>query len=338
MTPFSSVLIVDDEPAVRALMSRWVSSMGMAARTAGSVDEALEALQDSHCDLAVVDVRMPGRNGLWLAEAMRRSHPSTAVVLATGHAEMLGEDGPTPPVADLLIKPFPRERFVEAIGRGRAWHERALAEVEWHDQLLDDVNRRVVALRGHTHDRRRQGEAEVDTLMTLLEVRLPDVRAHSDRVGAYALHLARVLELDEATVDMAHLAGRLHDIGKLAVPKALLETAAPLRPGEIAIIRRHVDAGADLLADTATLGAIAPLVYASHEWFGGGGYPEDTSGSSIPLVSRLVAVVDAFDAMTHDRAYRGGVQIPAAAEELLRCTPRQFDPDMVIPFLATIAR
>ena len=116
-----------------------------------------------------------------------------------------------------------------------------------------------------------------------------------------------------------------------------LETAAPLRSGEIAIIRRHVDAGAALLVDSS-LEAIAPLVYASHEWFGGGGYPEDTNGSEIPLVSRLVSVVDAFDAMTHDRAYRDGVQTPAAAQELLRCTPRQFDPEIVIPFISSITR
>src|SRR6266851_3322953 len=83
MTPITSVLIVDDEPAVRDLMARWVSSLGLRAQTAANADEALASLRRQQCDLAVIDVMMPGHDGLWLAGEMQREHPHTAVIVAT---------------------------------------------------------------------------------------------------------------------------------------------------------------------------------------------------------------------------------------------------------------
>ncbi len=93
MTPFTSVLIVDDEPSFRELMTRWVESLGLQAVTAGDADEAVAALNGRSCDLAIIDVVMPGKNGLWLAEALLRDHPETAVVLATGNAATVAGPG-----------------------------------------------------------------------------------------------------------------------------------------------------------------------------------------------------------------------------------------------------
>src|SRR5437868_8830716 len=104
MTPLTSVLIVDDEPAVRDLMSRWVSALGLRAQTAASAAEALATLRTQHYDLAVIDVMMPGHDGLWLANELHREHPHTAVVIATAYTELLDE-APPQPVADFLIKP-----------------------------------------------------------------------------------------------------------------------------------------------------------------------------------------------------------------------------------------
>ena len=109
-------MIVDDEPAVRKLMARWVESLGLEPRTAASADEAVDSLKANHCDLAVIDVMMPGRNGLWLADELRRDHPDTAVIMATGNPRLVSTR--PPPMADLLIKPFKRERFVLAVRSG----------------------------------------------------------------------------------------------------------------------------------------------------------------------------------------------------------------------------
>jgi HD-GYP domain-containing protein (c-di-GMP phosphodiesterase class II) len=103
-------------------------------------------------------------------------------------------------------------------------------------------------------------------------------------------------------------------------------------------MRRHVDAGAAILEATPSLASLAPVVRASHEWFGGGGYPDGRAGAAIPLAARLIAVVDAYDAMTRDRVYRMRLGSTDAIAELLRCSPLQFDPDAVIAFLTVIGR
>jgi HD-GYP domain-containing protein (c-di-GMP phosphodiesterase class II) len=98
-------------------------------------------------------------------------------------------------------------------------------------------------------------------------------------------------------------------------------------------MRRHVTAGAEILDRTHTLRGLEPIVRSSHEWFGGGGYPAKLQGSEIPMASRIIAVCDAYDAMTHDRAYRARFDSAEAVSELLRCTPAQFDPEIVVAFL-----
>ena len=137
MPPATSVLIVDDEPAIRELMARWVQALGLQPRTAASAEEAIVSLRARHCDLAVIDVMMPGQNGLWLAGEMRRDHPHTAVVLATGYTELL--QGSSQAIADLLIKPIKRERFVLALDRGIEWRRQAIEELEWHARLSTEL-------------------------------------------------------------------------------------------------------------------------------------------------------------------------------------------------------
>jgi HD-GYP domain-containing protein (c-di-GMP phosphodiesterase class II) len=131
---------------------------------------------------------------------------------------------------------------------------------------------------------------------------------------------------------------RFHDIGKLAIPHALLTKPSPLTEGEKAIMREHVEVGAEILQSTQTLADAAPIVGASHQWFSGAGYPWKLAGDEIPLASRIISVVDAYDAMTQHRAYRVNVDSSDAIAELLRCCPAQFDPEVVAAFLAVLGR
>jgi putative nucleotidyltransferase with HDIG domain len=335
MTPLTSVLIVDDEPAVRELMARWVASTGLTPSTAGNAEEALKALRVQHYDLAVIDMMMPGKNGLWLAGELRRDHPHTAIIVATAYTDLLNEAAAETPIADFLIKPFRRERFVLAVDRGREWRRQTLAEIQWHAQLSTEVRDRVAAI-GREVAAREDGMDEAATLLGLAEARIPEIVRHSERVARYSVAIARELNLDEALIADVAVAARFHDIGKLAMPEPLLTKPSPLTPGEVAIMRRHVNAGADILASTASLYRFAPIVGASHEWFGGGGYPAKTAGTAIPLASRIVAVADAYDAMTQDRRYCTRLDSAEAIAELLRCSPSQFDPDIVVAFLTIL--
>lgn len=335
MTPLTSVLIVDDEPAVRDLMARWVESLGLQPRTACNADEAIASLNARHCDLAVIDIMMPGKNGLWLVGELRRDHPHTAVVLATAYTELLV--GTSQPIADLLIKPFKRERFVLAVDRGREWRRQAVEEVEWHARLSQELRERVNEVRAELRTAQSGGADEIGLLVALAKQRTAEVVAHAERVVRFSLSIARELKTPEESLLPVGLGARFHDIGKIATPEALITKPSPLTPGEVAIMRRHVDAGAEILQASVALCAIAPIVAASHEWFGGGGYPERLSGEEIPLASRIIAVADAYDAMTQDRHYRRRLDSAEAVAELLRCSPDQFDPEIVVAFLNILA-
>lgn len=336
--PPASVLIVDDEPAVRDLISRWVAALGFRPDTASNAAEALATLERRHYDLAVIDVMMPGHDGLWLAAELRRTHPHTAVIVATAYSELVSEDAQQPPIADFLVKPFARERFVLAVDRGRQWRKQALEDVHWHTLLSIDLRDRAAQVSHALEQRASAGASEVDALTALALERMPSVAGHGMRVARYAHSVARELDVDRALGADLEVAARFHDIGKLAIPDALISKPSPLTAGEMAIMRLHVDVGAELLEATRTLGFAAPTVRASHEWFGGGGYPQQSAGIAIPFISRIIAVADAYDAMTQDRAYRTRLDSSDAIAEVVRCSPSQFDPEIVAAFLAVLGR
>jgi putative nucleotidyltransferase with HDIG domain len=268
---------------------------------------------------------------------MQREHPNTAVIVATAYTELLGGDAQHTPIADFLIKPFQRERFVLAVDRGRQWRKLALEEVHWHAMLSIELRDRTAQV-VHAIDQHVAGGAREDeALATLLAAHLPEVAAHGERVARYAHSVARELDLDHLLLEL-EVAARFHDVGKLAIPEALITKPSPLTRGEAAIMRRHVDIGAEILESTQSLSSAASAVRASHEWFQGGGYPMKAAGTGIPFVSRLIAIADAYDAMTQDRSYRMRLDSSDAVAEILRCSPEQFDPEIVAAFIAVLGR
>ena len=338
MTPLTSVLIVDDEPAVRDLMARWVSALGLRPQTAANAAEALATLRTQRYDLAVIDVMMPGHDGLWLANEVHRDHPHTAVVIATAYTELLDGEAQQQPVADFLIKPFQRERFALAVDRGRQWRKQTLEEMHWHAMLSIELRDRAADICAQLQERAAAGENESDALLALAAERMPDTAEHGERVARFAYSVAREMGVLLDVGPELTIGARFHDIGKIAIPEALLSKPSPLTEGEKAIVRQHVEVGAEILQATQTLASAAPIVGASHEWFGGGGYPWKLAGDEIPLASRIIAVVDAYDAMTQHRAYRVSLDSTDAVNELLRCCPTQFDPEVVAAFLAVLGR
>lgn len=208
-------------------------------------------------------------------------------------------------------------------------------------------NRTVIhslALRGIVHEgggeRDVEGErflAVVIDLAEAVDLRFSGSARHSETVGRYAEMMAVELGFSEQRVGRVRLAGLLHDVGKVGVPDAILRKPGKLTPEERAIVGRHPELGAQIL-EHPTLADVQEWVAAHHERPDGGGYPRGLAGDELPLEARIVAVADAYEAMTSDRSYRDAIGHAAARGELLRCAGTQFDAGVVAAFLTVLDR
>ncbi|HEU4732254.1 MAG TPA: HD domain-containing phosphohydrolase [Kofleriaceae bacterium] len=159
---------------------------------------------------------------------------------------------------------------------------------------------------------------------------------HSDRVAGYAEILARGLTLPDAEVILIKQAGVMHDVGKIGVRYDMLNKPGKLTPEEIAVFRQHPEKGKRILEPVPCLHGLIDGCWCHHEWFDGGGYPRGLRGHDIPLVGRIVAICDAYDAMTSDRAYRRALPHEVAISEIERCAGTQFDPELAEAFVRLI--
>ncbi len=322
-----SVLVVDDDHAVRGKISSWIDSSGYHVQEAESADHALESMADSPSDIALCDVSMKGKDGVWLAWRIRERHPHTAIILATAVRDCetavssLRND-----VVDYLLKPFDRGRLLEALSLGCDWRAAAAGDEELHHALQDRLRSRRAGLAAALAEAQTTHIAALDGLISMLQFHERDGRRHSRRVARLTMALADELEVpDDQMLELEHGA-LLHDIGKLDVPSSILNKSAPLDDEEWEVIRRHPQVGYDLLRKLPRFAGAADLVLAHHEAFDGGGYPRGLKGDRIPIGARILAMADSYDSMTHPHTQRPPMAPAMAISEIERCSGSQFDP------------
>jgi diguanylate cyclase (GGDEF)-like protein len=173
-------------------------------------------------------------------------------------------------------------------------------------------------------------------LLRAVAERDPILGHHLDDVGELAERVGASLGLDGEELDQIRHAAELHDVGKVAIPDAIINKPGPLDDSEMAFIQRHTIIGERIIGAAPALAYVARLVRSSHERYDGSGYPDKLAGEDIPLGARVVAVCDAYDAMVTDRPYRAARPQEAALAELSRCSGSQFDPSVVTAFLAVV--
>jgi len=335
--PCASVLVVDDETAVRELMARWLASGGYDVRTAANADEALQRVHDRPPAVALCDIRMPGHDGLWLAHKIRHEAPETAVIMATGVQDVSSAvTSLRQGVIDYLTKPFGRDRLRESVVRGIEWHKAARDSRRWRETLQGEVENRCQRLREALAALPIENDAALDGLLSMLTLADHDAYAHAYRVAALSASLGCAMQLGEEDMASLERAALLHDVGKLAMPDALLRKPAPLTIEEQDLIRQHPQIAADLIARVPYLEQAAELVRDAHERIDGLGYPNGAHAADVALGARIISVADAFDAMTRPRVFRDAITPAEALLELERCAGTQFDASVVATFTRVI--
>ena len=208
-----------------------------------------------------------------------------------------------------------------------------LHEADSPDHALQLADERMYAhKRGRAAGPRDQAR---DLLLRTMQAKLPQLDEHGSEVADLAVRVARELGLTGETLDEIARAAELHDVGKVGIPDAILHKSGPLDPTEWEFMHQHTILGERILNAAPALRPVARLVRSSHERWDGTGYPDRLAGEQIPLRARIVAVCDAYEAMTAERAYRKRLSPQAARRELRAHAGTQFDPTVVHAFLTT---
>ncbi|NUP22832.1 MAG: HD-GYP domain-containing protein [Streptomyces sp.] len=188
------------------------------------------------------------------------------------------------------------------------------------------------------HRERAAHQATIRALVQAVDIKDGYTRGHSERVGQASMMIARELGMDDERVEVVRFAGILHDVGKLGVPTRLLRKDGPLTPEERRVIELHPEYGHEMVRGISFLGEARAAVLHHHERLDGSGYPYGLRGQQIPEPARVVAVADAFDAMTSTRSYSRARPVSVALRELERCAGAQFDPRMVTALARAVGR
>ncbi|MBD0330914.1 MAG: response regulator [Thermoleophilia bacterium] len=337
------LLVVDDDPGIRALLRETFEGFDLVVDEAGSAEEATKRVRRACPDVIVLDLRMPGIDGLALCQALK-SDPATreiGVILLTG-ANVSPEDVRRAGADALLGKPFsPLDLLgiVERLaGRGFGVPFRRVRGDDPQEQLLLYARDLRHVLELEREQRLKLQEAYRDTvgaLASALEHKDTQTRAHSQRVQRYALDLIAELDPHMAADPRVEYGLLLHDIGKIAIPDSILLKPGPLTPPERRTIQHHTILGEQMLQHVEFLqGEALRIVRSHHERWDGAGYPDRLHGEEIPLGARVFAVVDALDAMTTDRPYRRALPWRHAVDEIIAESGRQFAPEVVDAFRA----
>lgn len=329
------ILVVDDESPIRDMLAERLRLAGYDCRQAANAAAALEQFQQHPADLVITDLRMPGGSGMDLLAALQQRRSGAAVVLATAESDIqVAIDAMKQGAADYLLKPFQFDFVLAAVHRALE-KTRLEREVENYRQHLEQmVAERTVQLQQAMRHIEDTYDATLQALGAALDLRATEVAGHSLRVSLYTEEMARRMGIAGEALRNVIRGAYLHDIGKLAIPDAILLKAGSLTPQERAVMESHVRIGYEMVQRIEFLAIAAEIVHNHQEHFDGRGYPRAIRGEAIPLPARIFSVADAFDAMTSDRPYRAALAFAVAKAEIVRESGRQFDPKVVQVFTA----
>ncbi len=315
-----NILVTDDEIDNLQLFRRTLRQ-GYTVFMANSGFEALEVLKNNKVDMLISDHKMPGMDGVELMKKSLSYAPDAIRILITAYTDSVS--------LMTAINEGKIHRYIR-----KPWNPNDLlnildASFEVYQLNLDNQS---LAL-----DLKDLFSGTISAITEALDAKDSYTFGRSKRVTFYSLKIGQAMKLSNADLSELELAGLLHDIGMIGVPENILRKPGNLTNDEYDEIKKHVITGIKILEEIKQLRPVIRIVSLHHERFDGKGYPYGLSGDIIPISSQIIAIADAYDGMTSDRAYRKGLSHEIAIEEIKKGFGTQFSPQVVEAFLSIIA-
>jgi putative two-component system response regulator len=283
-----------------------------------SATGGLDIVRQKKLDIILSDLNMPGMSGLEVSQRILKMYLDIPIVLITGMNDLtMVKQALEIGVSDYLVKPVSIDQLPVVIERNlqRKLLEKKLLQENKADTLLKALK----------------------ALMRALDAKDPYTFGHSQRVVKLAMKMADKLHLDNGRRYTLQLAASLHDIGKIGMPDSILKKADSLEDIEMNKAKDHPLIGSEILGEIEELSEVASIVRHHHERYDGQGYPDGVKGDAIPMFSRILFILDAYEALATDRIYRKGMGKEKALEEIAKNAGSQFDPQLVKIFLEAMS-
>lgn len=316
------IIAVDDEIGIIDSLKVYLHNYTIVGVT--NPVEAIERVKNEHFDLMLLDYIMSPFHGDQVVEEIRKFNKDLYILLLTGHKDLV------PPLE--TIRKLDIQGYCEKSDK----FDQLLLLIESGLKSVDQMNiiKQINNELSTSKELLEKSYLEsIETLRNTVEVKDIYTKGHSDRVSAYSLLIGEKLNLTPEEMKTLKIGALFHDIGKIGIPDGILLKTDKLTEDEYSEIKNHPSIGAHILSDASIFADIIPIVKHHHERYDGRGYPGKLAGSNIPLLARIVAVADTFDAMTSKRSYRQALDFDYTRKEIEKCSGTQFDPVIAKAFL-----
>ena len=318
-----SVLYVEDEKELNASVVRYLSKFFGHVETTYNGEEGFEKYNDGTFDIVMTDINMPKMNGIELAKKIKAINPQQVIIIVSAYTETnYFMDAIHLGISDYIIKPIDYEQMNNVLYKLSSAVQMSKENKLFHENLTRLVDEQTKSITENY-------ELTIKAMVDIVESRDTYTGGHSERVAHYSYLIAKEMNLSEEECAIVYRAGMLHDIGKVTTPDAILLKPGNLSKREFDLITNHVVVSYELLSKIPMYEKLAEVVRSHHERYDGKGYPNGLSGDQIPLLSKIMIIADAFDAMTTNRIYKGRKSLEEAIIEIQTASGTQFDPDVV---------
>jgi putative two-component system response regulator len=331
------ILIVDDEEVIRRLLHQRLAREGYQCQEAGNADQALDELKSSPIASVILDIKMPGKSGTELLPELKARYPDTAVIMATAITDtstaiQCMKEG----AYDYITKPFNLDEVALSVDRALEKRRLELENRDYQQHLEQKVARRTKELRRAVKKIKLASLDTIHRLSRAAEYKDEDTGAHIKRMSQYSAVIARRMGLGDREVETILYASPMHDVGKIGIPDRILLKPGKLDSGEWEIMKQHTIIGAQILegSDAEFIKLAEVIALTHHEKWDGSGYPGRLRGSKIPLVGRITAIADVFDALTSKRPYKEPFSLEKSFGIIKQSQENHFDPKVVDAFFA----